>query len=76
MEEIKLQQGTPEVQKNLCNWKYVANEIIRIQNWSNQRRGLEFSSESSVNFRSVRYLGAIAVFTYVCSSGGQVTFIK
>ncbi len=45
MEESKLQQGTPEVQKNLWNWKYVANEIIRIQNWTNQRRGLEeFSS--------------------------------
>jgi hypothetical protein len=24
-EEIELQQGTPEVQKNLQNWKYVAN---------------------------------------------------
>ncbi len=60
MEEIKLQQGTQEVQKYLWNWKYVANEIIRIQNWSSQRRGLEeFSS------RSARYWGAIAVFTCV-----------
>jgi hypothetical protein len=31
-EEIELQQGTPEVQKNLRNWKYAANEIIRIKN--------------------------------------------
>jgi hypothetical protein len=69
MEEIKLQQGTPEVQKYLSNWKHVANEIIRIQNWSNQRRGLEeFSSRSSVNFRSARYGGAITVFTYVCGT--------
>ncbi len=66
MEEIKLQQGTPELQKDLWNWKYVAKEIIRIQNWSNPRRGLkEFSSISLVNFRSAGYGGAIAVFTYV-----------
>jgi hypothetical protein len=32
MEEIELQQSTPEVQKNLYNWKYLANEKIRIQN--------------------------------------------
>jgi hypothetical protein len=31
-EEIELQQDTPEVQKNLRNWKYAANEIIRIKN--------------------------------------------
>jgi hypothetical protein len=66
MEEIKLQQGTQEVQKYLRNWKYVANEIIRIQNWTNQRRGLEeFSSRSSVNFRSARYGGAIP-FLHMC----------
>ncbi len=48
-EEIKLQQGTPEVQKNLQNWKYSANEMIRINKWTNQRRGCkEFSSGSGV----------------------------
>ncbi len=31
-EEIELQQDTPEVQKNLRNWIYAANEIIRIKN--------------------------------------------
>jgi hypothetical protein len=30
-EEIELQQGTPDVQKNLKNWKYAANQIIRIK---------------------------------------------
>jgi hypothetical protein len=39
-EETELQQATPEVQ-NLQNWKYSANEIIRIKNWANQRRGSE-----------------------------------
>jgi hypothetical protein len=41
-EEIELQQGTLEVQKNLKNRKYAANEIIRMKNgpireeaWSN-----------------------------------------
>jgi hypothetical protein len=31
------------MQKNLQNWKYSANEIpvIRIENWANQRRGVE-----------------------------------
>jgi hypothetical protein len=38
IEEIELQLGTPEVQKNLQNWKYAASEIIRIKNWTNQRR--------------------------------------
>ncbi len=67
MEEIKLQQGTLEVHKNLWNWKYVANEIIRIQNWTNQRRGLEeFSPGSSVNFHSARYGGAITLFLHMC----------
>jgi hypothetical protein len=38
------------VQKNLQNWKYAADEIIRIKNWNNQRRGFkEFSSGVSVN---------------------------
>ena len=32
MEEIELQQGTPEVQKNLWNRKCAANETIRIKN--------------------------------------------
>jgi hypothetical protein len=69
MDEIELQQGTPEVQKNLWNWKYVANEIIKIKNWTNQRRGSEeFSSGSSLNFWSARYIGAITVFTYVCGT--------
>jgi hypothetical protein len=31
-EEVELQQGTPELQKNLQSWKYAANEIIRIKN--------------------------------------------
>jgi hypothetical protein len=30
-EEIELQQGTPDVQKNLQNWKYAANQLIRIK---------------------------------------------
>jgi hypothetical protein len=38
----------------------------RMNNWTNQRRGKEeLSSGSSVNPRSARYRGAIAVFTYV-----------
>jgi hypothetical protein len=29
----------------ICDWKYSANEMIRINNWSNQRKGFqEFSS--------------------------------
>ncbi len=68
-EEIELSQGTPEVQKNLRNWKYSANEITRINNWTNQKRGFkEFSSGCSVNSQSARYGGAIAVFTYVCGT--------
>ncbi len=31
-EEIELQQGTPQVQKNLQNWQCAANETIRIKN--------------------------------------------
>jgi hypothetical protein len=31
-EEIVQQQATPEVQKNLQNWKCAANETIRIKN--------------------------------------------
>jgi hypothetical protein len=59
--KIELQQGTPEVQNNLRNWKYAANKIIRIKNG----RGFkEFSCRSSVNFRSARYGGAITV--YIC----------
>jgi hypothetical protein len=46
-EEIDLQQGTPEVQKNIQNRKYIANEINRTKNWTNQRRCFEeFSSGS------------------------------
>ncbi len=65
--EMELQQGTPEVLKNLWNWKYSANEIIKIKNWTNQRRGFEeFSSGSSLNFRSARYGGAITRFYIWC----------
>jgi hypothetical protein len=49
--------------------EYSTNEIIRINNWTNQRRGFEeFSSGSSVNPRCARYIGAIAVFTSVCGT--------
>jgi hypothetical protein len=51
--EIELQQGTPG--------KYSANEIIRIKNWTNQRRGFEeFSSRHSVIPWSAGFRGAIA----------------
>jgi hypothetical protein len=43
-EEIELQQGTLEVQKNLLNWKYAANEIIRIKNRPTRE---EFSRNSA-----------------------------
>jgi hypothetical protein len=43
--------------------------MIRINNWTNQRRGNEeLSSGSSVNPWSARYGGAITVFTYVCGT--------
>jgi hypothetical protein len=43
--------------------------MIRINNWTNQRQSFwEFRSGSSVNPRSARYGGAIAVFTYVCAT--------
>jgi hypothetical protein len=59
--EIELKQGTPEVQKYPRNWKYSANEIIRIKNWANQRRGFEkFSSGCSVIPWSAGFRGAIA----------------
>ncbi len=46
-----------------------ANKMIRVKNWTNQRRGFEeFSSGHSVNLRSARYRGAIAVLTYVCDT--------
>ncbi len=68
-EEIELQQGTPEVQKYLQNWQCAANENNQYQKCTNQRRRFEeFSSGSSVNFRSARYRGAITVFTYVCGT--------
>ncbi len=68
-EEIELQQGTPEVQKNLQNWKCLANEIINIKNWTNRRRGfVEFSSGCSGNLRSARSRVAIADFRYVCGT--------
>jgi hypothetical protein len=68
-EEIELQQGTPEVQKNLRNWKYTANEMIRINNRTYQRRGFEeFSSGSSVNPRSTRFVGELPFFTYECGT--------
>jgi hypothetical protein len=51
MEEIELQQGTPEVQKNLWNWKYVANEIsgfktgpIREEAWRNSAPEVQWTS--------------------------------
>jgi hypothetical protein len=34
-----LQQGIPEVQKNLQNRKYVANEIIRMKNGPEKKLG-------------------------------------
>ncbi len=75
-EAIKLHQSTPEVQKNPRNWKYSANEIIRIKNWANQSRDFgEFSSGSSVNPPRARYGGTITVLTYVwhyrSSQGGH-----
>jgi hypothetical protein len=43
--------------------------MIRINNWTNQRRGnKELISGSSVNPRSARYGGAITVFIYVCGT--------
>jgi hypothetical protein len=49
--------------------EYSTNEIIRINNWTNQRRGFEeFSSGSSVNPWCARYIGAIAVFTSMCGT--------
>jgi hypothetical protein len=43
--------------------------MIRIKNWTNQRRGFEeFSARSSVNFWSARYGGAITIFIYVCGT--------
>jgi hypothetical protein len=43
--------------------------MIRINNWTNQRRGNEeLISGSSVNPQSARYGGAITVFTYVCGN--------
>ncbi len=57
------------MQKNLRNWKYAGNEIIRIKNGPTREEALRNSAaESSVNFRSARYGGAITVFTYVCGT--------
>jgi hypothetical protein len=61
-EETELQQGTPELEKNLQNKNHTANEIIRTKNWTNQRKCFkEFSSGSSVNLKSARYRGAVTI---------------
>jgi hypothetical protein len=43
-EEIELQQGTPEVQKNLWNWQCADNETIRIKNTPAREEASRYSA--------------------------------
>jgi hypothetical protein len=63
---MELQHWTPALLKNPQKSRKSANEITRISNYTDQKRGCEeFSSGSSVNPLGARHWGEIYVFTYV-----------
>jgi hypothetical protein len=74
--EIKLQQGTPEEQKNLWNRKYSASEIIRINNWTNQGEASrnsapEFQWTPRVPDTEVQFHFYMCVWHYGSSQAGH-----
>jgi hypothetical protein len=75
-EETELQQGTPEVQKNVQNWKYTANQIIRIKNgptreetWGFQLR--KFTELPECQIRKFNYRFYICMWHYGSSQAGH-----